>query len=297
MRLAANLSFFFKELPFLRRFGAARTAGFRAVEFMFAGDGGYIADAAHVRAELEQHGLTQVLLNAPAGNWAVGERGLGGLPGREAEWKASIEFGLRFASEVSCPRMHVMAGLVADGAEEDTFVSRLQWASGLAADAGVTLCVEPLNSHDFPGYLVPDTTTALRILQKVDAPNHCRLQLDLYHLAMADREMDLAASIRDLLPHAAHVQIANPPGRYLPPAPPTPTACMGIELCAVLAANTLAPLCLASRNEPGVGAIDFPPLFALLDDLGYDGHVGCEYKPSTPTTEASLGWARQYGLP
>mmetsp|Transcript_27175 Transcript_27175/g.69037 ORF Transcript_27175/g.69037 Transcript_27175/m.69037 type:complete len:271 (+) Transcript_27175:51-863(+) len=260
-RLAANLSFFFKERPFIERFGAARAAGFRAVEFMFAGDGGYQLDAKAVRGELEAHGLDQALLNSPAGDWLAGERGIGALPTRESDWKASIDFGLRFAQETGCKNMHVMAGLDSQGACEALFVERLKWACTLASDAGVRLCIEPLNPTDFPGYLVPDASTALRLIEQVDAGDQCQLQLDLYHVAMVEGSDGLESTIRRLLPHTAHIQIANPPG----------------------------------RKEPSVGDVNFPPLIELARDLGYDGWVGCEYQPSTPTTEASLGWARREG--
>ena len=298
--LAANLSFLFKDQPFLSRFGAAATCGFRHVEFMFAGDGAYLHDAKAVKKELDEHGLNQVLLNAPAGDWANGDRGLAGVVGRDADFQETLKRGVDFAAEIGCPRVHVMAGTIAGGADEDTLVQRLKWASGVAADAKITLLVEPLNPIDFPGCtraivpvrvfvasdgvsflrigtdLVPDASTALRVLDGVDKPN-CKLQLDFYHLAMAggglvadgsrkaDAPVDAAkleASVRQLLPRAAHVQLANPP----------------------------------SRNEPGVGTVDFVPLLELLDERGYDGYVGCEYKPSGgDTTEASIAsvaWAR-----
>lgn len=255
--LAANLSFFFKERPFIERFAASRAAGFRAVEFMFAGDGAYACDSSEVRAALEENELEQALLNAPAGDWINGERGLGGIAARDDDYRASIEYGLRFAQDVKCAKMHIMAGLRSHGAKEDIYVERLRWASELAADAGVRICVEPLNPADFPGYLVPDASTALRILEKVGAPEHCQLQLDLYHIAMVEGT-NLTDVLPRLLPHTAHVQIANPPG----------------------------------RNEPGIGEVDFPPLFSQLEKLGYDGWIGCEYKPSTRTTEQSLEWAR-----
>jgi hydroxypyruvate isomerase len=258
--LAANLSFFFKDRPFIERFAASRAAGFRAVEFMFAGDGKYACDSADVRRALEENELEQALLNAPAGDWLNGERGIGGIAARETDWKASFEYGLRFAQDVRCSKMHIMAGLRSHGATEDVYVERLRWASRIAADVGVCICVEPLNPTDFPGYLVPDVSSALRILERVDAPGHCQLQLDLYHVAMVEGT-DLTSVIRRALPHTAHVQIANPPG----------------------------------RNEPGVGVIDFPPLLAQLGELGYSGWVGCEYKPSTPITEHSLEWARAAG--
>mmetsp|Transcript_82428 Transcript_82428/g.267034 ORF Transcript_82428/g.267034 Transcript_82428/m.267034 type:complete len:267 (+) Transcript_82428:96-896(+) len=259
VRLSANLSFMFREVPFLRRFRAAAACGFRAVEFMFPGDGGYEHAAGAVRSELGACGLQQVLINGPAGNWAAGERGLGGLPGREAEWQAAVRTALSYARELSCGHVHLMAGLQQHGAREATLVERLRWASGQAAEAGVCLCVEPLNARDFPGYLVPDTATALRVLEAVGRPECCRLQLDLYHLQVS--EGDLSEAIRRLLPYAAHVQIANPPGRH----------------------------------EPGVGEVHFPPLLELLDSLGYEGHVGCEYRPSVGT-EQSLAWAAPYGV-
>jgi len=261
VRLAANLSFLFKELPFLQRFGAARRVGFRATEFMFAGDSGYEHSALEVHEQLSLHGLEHVLLNAPAGDWAAGERGIGGIPGRDAQFMASIEDGLSFAAQVGCRKMHVMAGLVDHGADEDTFVERLRLGSVAAAEAGICLCVEPLNSTNFPGYLIPDVATALRIIEKVDAPQ-CKLQLDLYHHAMTDPSADLSEAIERLLPHAAHIQIANPP----------------------------------NRSEPGVGEVDFAPLLSQLAASEYDGYVGCEYKPSTPTTEGSLAWAHTYGI-
>lgn len=264
VRLAANLSFLFKEVAFLDRFRAAANHGFRAVEFMFPGanpNAGFAISAAAVRAELERAGVKQVLFNAPAGNWALGERGLGGLPAREDFWKASIRTALEYADELDCKRVHVMAGLLEEGASEEIFVDHLRWACVEASGTGVRFCIEPLNARDFPGYLVPDTTTALRILERVGNPwnKSCGLQLDLYHLQVT--QGDLSENIRKLLPHVAHVQLANPPG----------------------------------RNEPGVGEVHFEPLLALLDELGYEGYVGLEYNPSKGT-ESSLKWAAAYGI-
>lgn len=271
-RLAANLSFFFTERPFLERFRAAAQCGFSAVEFMFAGDGGYHHDASAVSAELQRHGLQQTLLNASAGNWGAGERGLGGLPGRDADFKTSIEHGLRFAEVVGCRRMHVLAGLATHGADEAVLVQRLRWACEVANTVGVDVLVEPLNPVDFPGYLVPDADAALSVIDQVGTAN-CKLQLDLYHLARSlargadgasgsasgDLQHVLASEVRRLLPHAGHVQLANPPGRH----------------------------------EPGQGDVAFAPLLALLDELGYAGHVGCEYKPHSPR---HLDWAAPFGI-
>ena len=140
---------------------------------MFPGDGAYIASADEVAERLASHKLEQVLLNAPAGDWGNGERGLGGISGREAEFQQSIETGLGYCQRLGCGRMHVMAGMTAHGATEDVFAQRLRWAAERAEPHGVTLLVEVLNPRDFPGYLVPDAATALRLVEQAQPATVC----------------------------------------------------------------------------------------------------------------------------
>src|SRR5450759_791914 len=92
-QFAANLSMMYNEHAFLDRFAAAVKDGFKGVEFLFP----YAFPAAEIRARLEAHGLTQVLFNLPPGNWEAGERGLASLPGREDEFKRSLETALSYA--------------------------------------------------------------------------------------------------------------------------------------------------------------------------------------------------------
>jgi hydroxypyruvate isomerase len=258
LRLAANLSWLFKEVPFLQRFGRASACGFTGCEFLFDQ---YDHEPERVREAIKSNGLTPALLNCPPGHWAAGERGTGGLPDREVDFKHSIERGLQYAKTIGCPKIHAMAGLVVGdrSACEARFVERLQWASAAAASEGIEVCIEPLNGRDVPNYLLPDTTSALRVLEAVGHDN-CKLQLDLYHLQVS--EGDLSTRVEEVWPSIGHIQIANPPGRH----------------------------------EPGAGEVDFRPLFSLLDRLGYSGWVGCEYVPSTATTEESLHWAREFGI-
>ena len=262
VRLAANLSFLFTEHPFEARFRHAAAAGFKAVEILFPHMESL--SPGRLRATLHEHNLDLVLFNAPPGDWPR-QRGIGALPGEEDAFRRSIEDGLKIARSTECGLMHVLAGLTTEGAELDTFVDRLQWAAKLAEPEGVRLCIEPLNRHDMPNYAVPDVASALELIDIVDKPN-VGLQLDLYHLQRTSG--DLISSIRQFrtAPGRAppfHVQLANPPGRH----------------------------------EPGVGEVDFPLVLAALDEIGYDGHVGCEYTPSTaPDTLASLGWAKAYGV-
>lgn len=176
VRLAANLSMLFTEAPYLDRFGLAARCGFRAVESLFPYTETTV-DA--VLAELEKHSLQQVLVNAPPGDWSAGDRGLGGIRHREAEFEASMDQAIAYASAIGCPRVHILAGLKAHGATESTFISRLRAAAPLAQEAGIRLCVEALNGHDVPGYLVSTQEDAARIVEAVAHPG-CGMQFDLY---------------------------------------------------------------------------------------------------------------------
>jgi len=251
-RLSANLSWLFTEAPFLERFGETARAGFGAVEFAFAYDlpEGAIAD------RLAEHHLQCVLINAPPGDYAAGERGIAALSGREGEFAASFATALCYAAALGCPRIHVMAGLVADAARRPeakaTFVSNLRYACAAARTQGVTVLIEALNPRDVPNYLFSTVSEAHAIREAVGAPN-IKAQMDLYHTQIV--EGDLAMNLERWLPHIGHVQIAGTPGRH----------------------------------EPDVGEIDYAWLLRRLDELGYDGWVGCEYRPLT-TTVAGLGW-------
>jgi hydroxypyruvate isomerase len=256
-RFSANLSFLYTELPFLERFAAAAHDGFRAVEFAF----GYDFPAKEIAVRLKAHGLAQVLINAPPGDRAAGDRGLAALPGREHESAASVVIALSYAQTLACPRVHVMAGLLPDGTDAErrarhrsTFVRNLRFAAREAAEQGVALTIEPINPRDVPGYFLTTQAEAHAIRVEVGAAN-LTVQMDLYHAQIV--EGDLSEKLRRWLPHIGHIQIAGVPGRH----------------------------------EPDVGEINYRHLFALLDELGYDGWVGCEYRPLAGTS-AGLGWMK-----
>lgn len=254
-RLSANLSFLFNELPFLERFGAAARAGFRAVEFAF----GYDHPAAEIAARLAEHRLECVLINAPPGDYAAGERGLASLPGRERDFDASVATALAYARALSCPRVHVMAGVVPPACDDarralqrTTLVRNLERACGEARRESVTLLVEALNPRDMPGYLFSTQADAHAIREAVGAPN-LAVQMDFYHTQVV--EGDIAMKFERWLPHIGHVQIAGAPGRH----------------------------------EPDVGEVNYAWLLRRVDALGYAGWVGCEYRPLRGTVEG-LAW-------
>lgn len=256
-RFSANLSFLYTELPFLDRFEAAARDGFRAVEFAFA----YEFDPTEIAARLAADRLEQVLINAPPGDLKAGDRGLGALTGREKEFEHGVATALDYAEALRCPRVHVMAGVLpADSGEAErararkTFVGNLRFAAHEASRRGIALTIEPINPRDIPGYFLNRQAEAHAIREEVGAPN-LSVQMDLYHAQIV--EGDLSEKIRRWLPHIGHIQIAGVP----------------------------------DRNEPDTGEVDYRYVFALLDELGYPGWVGCEYRPRNGTS-AGLGWMK-----
>jgi len=255
-KFAANLSMMYQEHAFLERFGAAARDGFKAVEFLFP----YDHPAAEIRARLDQHGLTQALFNGPPGDWGAGERGLTSLPGRESEFKRGVATALEYARVLGNDRVHLMAGLIRPGEDRAlyraTYVRNLEHAAREAATAGVTVVIEPINTRDIPGFFLNRQDEAHTICAEVGAPN-LKVQMDFYHCQIV--EGDLAVKLRKYFAGVGHVQIAGVP----------------------------------ERNEPDTGEINYPYLFRLLDELGYAGWVGCEYRPKSGTS-AGLGWLRDW---
>lgn len=253
LKLSANLSFLFTECEFGERFERAARAGFRGVEYMFP----YACDRDELRALLRENGLVQVLHNLPPGDWAAGERGIACLPGREAEFRESVALGVDFARTLGCRQLNCLAGIAPAGIPDDelraTLTGNLRYAAEHLGRYGIRLLIEPINSRiDMPGYWLDDVARGFRLLEAVDRGN-VKLQYDIYHAQIIAG--DLARTLEANIGRIGHIQIADNPGRH----------------------------------EPGSGEINYPFLFDLLDRLGYDGWVGCEYKPLT-TTEAGLGW-------
>jgi hydroxypyruvate isomerase len=258
-RFAANLTLLYNEHDFLDRFAAAARDGFSAVEFLFP----YAWPAETLHGRLAGHALQPVLFNAPPGDWEAGERGLACLPGREAEFDASIERALAYATALGCPRVHVMAGRLPPDVEPEArrplYIDNLRRAARAARPLGVDLLIEPINRRDMPGYFLHRQDEAHAVLDAVGEPN-LKVQMDLYHAQIV--EGDLATNLRRWLPtgRVGHLQIAGVP----------------------------------ERHEPDVGEVHYPYLFDLIDALGYDGWIGCEYRPrrgaEPGATTDGLGW-------
>lgn len=261
IRLAANLSMLFPERAFMERFSAAAAAGFQGVEYLFP----YAFDARELRSALDDNALSQVLFNLPPGDWEAGERGLASLPGREAEFRDSVVEGIRYAQALDCPRLHAMAGLMPEGADAATrdahlatYLENLRSAAGELEKVGKTLLIEPINGRDMPGFFLQRQGQAREVIERVGADN-LKVQFDLYHCQIV--EGDLIRNMEAQFPHIGHVQLAGVP----------------------------------ERHEPDLGEVNYPAVLAHLDALGYQGWVGCEYRPAGDT-RAGLAWGRDYGL-
>ena len=245
-RFAANLSMLFRELPLLERPSAARDAGFAGVEILFPYD-----EPGHlIRQALDRAGLPLILINTPPPNWTGGDRGFAAIPGGEERFRHDFRRALRYAQVLGARHIHVMAG-VAEGPEaRDTFIRNLAWAAATAPEQPLT--IEPINTHDMPGYFLDDFDLAAEVLDTVGAPN-LALQFDAYHAHRITG--DVMGTWAAHGHRAAHVQVAGYPGRH----------------------------------EPAGGEIDYPAFFARLDSDGYAGFVSGEYTPEG-RTEDGIGW-------
>lgn len=251
-RFSANLSMLYPELPFLDRFGAAAADGFTAVEYV----GAYDEEPTTLKRLLQRHGLAQALFNLPAGNWAAGERGIACHPDRGEEFRQSVEKAIGYASATGCTQVNCLAGIAPEGIDrtelESVLIDNLRYAAPLFAASGIKLLLEPINRRDIPGFLINSTDDYERIAAAVGHQN-LYLQYDIYHMQIV--QGDLLPTFLRLQSRIAHVQIADHPGRH----------------------------------EPGSGEINYPNIFRALDEAGYSGWVGAEYRPKAGTREG-LGW-------
>lgn len=263
LKFCANISWLFTELPdFTQRIYAAAAAGFQAVEAAWL----YECDLQELQRAREATGVEVILINTPPGDLKAGDLGLGAVPGREAEFRQGLDLALKYARALGCKRIHLMAGRVPAGSQraavvkemEATFVQNLSYAADILSKEGITGTIEPINTRiTDPRYFLDTPHQAAAVLEKVGKPN-IKLQMDVFHWQIMDG--NLTRNIQKYLPIIGHVQVAQVPG----------------------------------RNEPdSAGELNYNYLFNMLETHGYQGYVGCEYKPEGSTKEG-LGWFKDY---
>ena len=253
-KFCANLTMLYNEVDFLDRFEAAAKSGFKGVEYLFP----YAYPAAQLRERLDRHRLVQVLHNLPAGDWAKGERGIACHPDRVGEFQDGVGKAIEYAAALGCKQVNCLAGIAPQGVAEEklrsTFIANLRFAASKLAAAGIRLVMEPINTRDMPGFYLNRTKQAVALIEEVGSPN-LFIQYDIYHMQIM--EGDLARTMQKYLDRISHIQLADNPGRH----------------------------------EPGTGEINYPFLFDWIDRIGYQGWIGCEYKPKTTTVDG-LGWLK-----
>ncbi len=257
LKFSANISIMFQELPFIERFAAARKAGFRAVECWFP----YEHPIEELHHILDDNNLHLVGLNTAPGNITAGEWGLAGVPGRERDFEAHFQQALDYAIGLHASAIHVMAAMLPVGADRgaalSTYRKNLGQAVRHAAGSGVTLVIEPLNARDRPGYLLAHADEAIRIIDGIGAPN-LKLMFDIYHIQIM--EGDIITRLQKYWSRIGHIQIASVP----------------------------------RRAEPDEGELDYCYILGEIDRLGWNGFIGCEYKPRSTTLEG-LSWFETLG--
>lgn len=256
LKFAANLSFLYQDIPFLDRITAAAKDGFEGVECMYP----YAVPAEEIKQRLVDNNIEQALFNAPPGDWDGGERGIASLPGREAEFKEAITLAIEYAHVLGNRRLHVMAGLLPENANRaeylDRYVRNVAWAAEQARSIDLTIVLEPINQRAMPGYLLSYQRDALDVIRATGADN-VKVQFDCYHTQIM--EGDIVTKLRDQFDQIDHIQIASVP----------------------------------NRHEPDGEELNYPFIFRTLEQLGYQGWIGCEYKPRADTS-AGLQWLQAY---
>ncbi len=243
----------FKDVDFVDRFQRAADAGFAAVEFWWPSG----EDLDHVEAAIKEGGLQVALFNFDAGDMPGGDRGLVSDPERRQEFRDNVPVALELARSVGCPRLNALAGLrlggVDIGEQLELAVDNVGWAADQAAEHGIEVMIEAVNTFENGPYLLPTTNAAAEFVERVGRAN-VKLQYDAYH--MQRMEGNVVATLRERIASIAHIQVADSP----------------------------------DRGEPGSGELNYRYIFAALEELPYEGWVGLEYKPTTDTTEESLAW-------
>ena len=258
IKLSANLSFLFNELPFEKRFNASSALGFKAVEFLFP----YEYKINNIKDWLEEAKQKLILFNTYPGSWENGDRGIASIIGRENEFREKFDLAIEYASQLNCPFIHVMPGIDAQknmhNKARDVFKENLNYAANACSKNNIIALIEAINNRDIPNYHLNDVDDALSIIKEINHPS-LKLQLDLYHAQIMSG--DLTNIINKSIEHTKHIQIASPP----------------------------------NRSEPDNGEINYPFIFDIIDKLNYQGYIGCEYKPSS-NTQDSLVWAKKYNI-
>ncbi len=260
LRYLANCSMLFTELPLLQRPGAAKAAGFDAIEFWWPWPDQPVPGDPEVDAfvtAVADSGAQLVGLNFFAGELTGPDCGVLSIPARSQQFLDNLDVAVGIGERLGVSAFNALYGnRVEDSTpEEQDALGRenLAQAAKAAGRVGATVLVEPVSGpKPYPLRTAADAVAVVDAA-RADGSANVGFLLDLFHLA--NNGDDPAAAITAYADRVAHVQIADWPG----------------------------------RGEPGTGTLDLDGLLTSVADTGYAGWVGLEYKPTT-TTDDSLAW-------
>ncbi|MBA31757.1 MAG: hydroxypyruvate isomerase [Chloroflexi bacterium] len=254
-KLEANLQWMFNEYDVLDRYDQAAKLGFKGVEIQNP----YDFKIEQIKQKLHNNNLKQIIINT---NIVDNDTGISNLILRSDKidiYKKRLIQSKHYAKELGCIGVNVGIGVLSDLDSKvayETLKENLFFAAEELSKEKIYALIEPINIIDQPGYFINKTKQAFKIINQIKHQN-LALQYDFYHMQIM--EGNLAYNVKENLDYIKHIQLADNPG----------------------------------RNEPGTGEINYNFLLKFLDDIGYEGWVGCEYKPSS-NTKKSLEWAKQW---
>lgn len=238
---AANLRWLYPDTNLEEALDAAATEGFRGVEIPDP----YQHPAGRVRSLLDRAGLQGVLVNTPTGvSGSPTANGAACVPDAAAQFRQGVEHGLEYAVALGAA-LHVVAGRIPEGVSRERafaqYVHNIGWAAEQARLAGVRVVLEMQNHKSVPGFVLDSQATAAAVVETVGEP--VGLLFDVFHTQLA--EGDVTGVYDAVLPLVTHIQLGD------------------------------APL----RSEPGTGELSWPFVLGHIARSGYDGWLGCEFRP------------------
>lgn len=181
-------------------------------------------------------------------------KGIAAVHGKEGDFRSGLLQAANYAKALGCSDVHIMSGITTRDDAALIYESNLEYTVKYFEDQGLRPLIEVICAQEMPGYYMSDFSKAQHVLETFPSVG---LILDLYHAQRLTG--DAADVLARFYERTVHVQIADCPGRH----------------------------------QPGTGSMDFCALFTILEQRGYQGWIGCEYRPTGVTVE-SLDWIKPF---
>jgi hydroxypyruvate isomerase len=254
-RTSVHIDLLYTEYPYKERFSLARRDGFHAVEFYI--EGWESKNLLQIRKLLDDNKL-EVSAATGATPFSMCD------PFQKNNYVNYFKKLLDACQVIRCPMLMCHSDLLDPETnyaakilpKEYSFARKfcamydvLKTIAPLAAQANVTITVEPLSQAAHPGYFLHDFSTCVDLIRAVNEPN-VKCLFDCYHTYI--EEGNLSANLTKYIKDIGHIHVADAPGRH----------------------------------EPGSGDINYRGVLSTISKLPYDGYVSFEFYPSRNTANA-----------